>query len=273
MYYVLPFTRDKIRLVSQKFELDEPVPSVVDITVGRNGTLSKINPLVELNKYSPLKFDLSDSSLSFQSGVTPTSAFKLDLYKDGKFGEKYFTNGKEVGFAVTTGGSPGIDANAHLTLTIDDNTPSNLWYKFNLNSIDDISAVKKELIIDKDVDSYNQINLGDVTVKQFGNETDFIIKFEKRSSNDPNFIKNIKNKLSSSIGNDFDFRRVENVGPKVSLELLRSGIIAICLSLAAMLIYIWIRFEWQFSVGAITAVFHDVVITLGFISLLNIEIL
>ncbi len=162
LYYVFPYSKDKIRLVTEKIELTAANPSFVDITSQSSGTLSKINPLVELNKYSPLKFDLSDSSLSFQSGVTPTSAFKLDLYKDGKFGEKYFTNGKEVGFAVTTGGSPGIDANAHLTLTIDDNTPSNLWYKFSLNSIDDISAVKKELIIDTDVDSYNQINLTNV---------------------------------------------------------------------------------------------------------------
>ena len=61
-------------------------------------------------------------------------------------------------------------------------------------------------------------------------------------------------------------------GPKVSSELLKSGVIAIALSLGAMLIYIWIRFEWQFSLGAITAVFHDVVITLGFFSLLNFEI-
>ena len=126
--------------------------------------------------------------------------------------------------------------------------------------------------ISKIRDSFNQMNLGDVTVKQFGNKKDFIIKFEKRSSNDPNFIKNIKNKLSSSIGNDFDFRRVENVGPKVSSELLKSGIIAICLSLAAMLIYIWIRFEWQFSLGAILALFHDVIVTLGVFSLFSLEI-
>ena len=108
-------------------------------------------------------------------------------------------------------------------------------------------------------DSFNQMNLGDVSVKKFGNETDFIVKFEKQNSNDPEFIKNIQNKLSSSIGN-VDFRRVENVGPKVSSELLKSGIIAISLSLAAMLLYIWIRFEWQFSLGAILAIFHDVII-------------
>ena len=120
-------------------------------------------------------------------------------------------------------------------------------------------------------DSFSQLNLGDVSVKNFGNDTDFIIKFEKQNSNDPKFIDNIKTKLSGSIGT-VDFRRVENVGPKVSAELLQSGIIAIALSLAAMLLYIWIRFEWQFSLGAIVALFHDVIITLGVFSLFSLEI-
>jgi preprotein translocase subunit SecF len=74
------------------------------------------------------------------------------------------------------------------------------------------------------------------------------------------------------LGIIFDFRRVENVGPKVSAELLKSGVIAISVSLALMLIYIWIRFEWQFSLGAIIALFHDVIITLGLFSLLSLEI-
>ena len=120
-------------------------------------------------------------------------------------------------------------------------------------------------------DSFNQLNLGDVSVKNFGNDTDFIIKFEKQNSNDPKFIEEIKIKLSNSIGS-VDFRRVENVGPKVSAELLRSGVIAIALSLAAMLLYIWIRFEWQFSLGAILALFHDVIITLGIFSVFSLEI-
>jgi len=121
-------------------------------------------------------------------------------------------------------------------------------------------------------DSLNQINLGDVSVKKFGNEDDYLIKFEKKDFNNPNFIAKIKIKLISSLGNGFEFRRVENVGPKVSSELLRSGIIAICLSLAAMLVYIWIRFEWQFSLGAIVALFHDVIVTLGIFSLFGLEI-
>jgi len=119
--------------------------------------------------------------------------------------------------------------------------------------------------------SLSKMNLGDVNVKKFGNENDFLIKFEKKN-NDINMIELIKNDLSKTIGNNFNFRRVENVGPKVSSELLKSGVIAIVLSLAVMLFYIWIRFEWQFSLGAILALFHDVIITLGIFSLFNLEI-
>ena len=119
--------------------------------------------------------------------------------------------------------------------------------------------------------SFNKMNLGDFNVKKFGNENDFLIKIEKKDTS-PSAIEVIKKDLISTIGGSFNFRRVENVGPKVSAELLKSGVIAIALSLAAMLFYIWIRFEWQFSLGAILALFHDVVITLGLFSLFNLEI-
>ena len=119
--------------------------------------------------------------------------------------------------------------------------------------------------------SFNKMNLGDFNVKKFGNENDFLIKIEKKDTS-ANAIEFIKKDLTSSLGDSFNFRRVENVGPKVSSELLKSGIIAIALSLAAMLFYIWIRFEWQFSLGAILALFHDVIITLGFFSLFSLEI-
>ncbi|MDC1246093.1 protein translocase subunit SecF [Pelagibacteraceae bacterium] len=119
--------------------------------------------------------------------------------------------------------------------------------------------------------SFNKMNLGDFNVKKFGNENDFLIKIEKKDTSS-NAIEVIKKDLISSLGGSFNFRRVENVGPKVSSELLKSGIIAIALSLAAMLFYIWIRFEWQFSLGAILALFHDVIITLGLFSLFNLEI-
>ncbi len=127
----------------------------------------------------------------------------------------------------------------------------------------DISSIRQ---------SFKNMNLGDVNVKKFGNKTDFLIKFEKKDEKNINFINDIKNKLVLDIGNSFSFRRVENVGPKVSSELLKSGVIAILMSLSAMMIYIWLRFEWQFSLGAIFALIHDVVLTLGFFSILNLEI-
>jgi preprotein translocase subunit SecF len=120
-------------------------------------------------------------------------------------------------------------------------------------------------------DKLSEMNLGDVSVKKFGNDQDFLIKFENKDAK-KNIIEEIKKNLDKSFGDNFDFRRVENVGPKVSSELLRKGIIAISVSLAAMLFYIWIRFEWQFSLGAIIALFHDVLVTLGLFSLLNLEI-
>ena len=119
-------------------------------------------------------------------------------------------------------------------------------------------------------DNLKNLDLGDISVKNFGNEQDFLIKFE--INNNKNVIEEIKLNLDKSFGNNFSFRRVENVGPKVSAELLKSGIIAISVALVLMLIYIWIRFEWQFSLGAILALFHDVIVTLGLFSLLGLEI-
>ena len=120
-------------------------------------------------------------------------------------------------------------------------------------------------------DILKNMNLGDVNVKKFGKEGDFLIKVEQRNDNNE-LIPKIKKNLSENLNSEVNFRRVENVGPKVSAELLQSGIIAISLSLAAMLFYIWIRFEWQFSIGSIIALFHDVIITAGIFSLLSLEI-
>ena len=119
--------------------------------------------------------------------------------------------------------------------------------------------------------AFNKLNLDDLSVKKFGAEGDYVIKFKRSDLNEPDFIKNLKNDLDNYL-EDYSFRRVENVGPKVSAELLQDGVTAIAIALAAMLIYIWFRFEWQFSIGAIVAIFHDVIITLGIFSLLSLEI-
>ena len=148
----------------------------------------------------------------------------------------------------------------------------NYGVDFKGGTLIELRANDSQINIFKLRQSLLNMNLGDVNVKQFGNENDYLVKFEKKNDNNPNFIQEIKDDLIKSIGSGFNFRRVENVGPKVSAELLKSGIIAIGLSIAAMLFYIWIRFEWQFSLGAILALLHDVIITLGVFSLFSFEI-
>jgi preprotein translocase subunit SecF len=147
----------------------------------------------------------------------------------------------------------------------------NFGIDFKGGTLIEVRALNNEVNVSTLRQSFTNMNLGDVTVKNFGNNSDFLVMFEKKE-NKADTIEKIRNDLSVSIGDNFEFRRVENVGPKVSSELLKSGIIAISLALAVMLIYIWVRFEWQFSLGAILALFHDVIVTLGIFSLFSLEI-
>ena len=148
----------------------------------------------------------------------------------------------------------------------------NLGVDFKGGTLIEIRTNSSSIKISEIRQSFTKMDLGDVTVKKFGKENDFLVKIETMKSDDPSFIKSINDKLSSDTGSEINFRRVENVGPKVSNELLKAGLLAITLSLAAMLFYIWIRFEWQFSLGAILALFHDVIVTLGVFSLFSLEI-
>ena len=120
--------------------------------------------------------------------------------------------------------------------------------------------------------AFSNMDLGDVNVKQFGKKGDYLIKFEKKTFEKKDGIGVIKDNVVKKLGSGINFRRVENVGPKVSQELLNSGLLAISLALGAMLFYIWIRFECQCSIGSIISIFHDVLITIGIFSLLSLEI-
>ena len=148
----------------------------------------------------------------------------------------------------------------------------NYGVDFKGGTLIELRATDDQITISQLRQSFLNMNLGDVSVKEFGKNNDFLVKFEKKESNNSNLIGEIKQNLTKLIGPGFNFRRVENVGPKVSAELLKSGIIAIVLALVSMLIYIWIRFEWQFSLGAIIALIHDVIITVGIFSLLAYEV-
>ena len=138
--------------------------------------------------------------------------------------------------------------------------------------IQSIKVINKNITISDIRSSVSQLNLGDVSVKEFGKKGNYLIKVEASDHENKNFIIELKKSINKKLNNEINFRRVEKVGPKVSSELLKSGIIAITLSLLAMLFYIWVRFEWQFSLGSIVALFHDIIITIGIFSLFSIEI-
>ena len=148
----------------------------------------------------------------------------------------------------------------------------NLGIDFKGGTLIEIKSESGDVNIKDLRSSISNLNIGDISVKNFGTKQDFIIKLELSSKNNSENVNLIKNKISSYFNDQVSFRRVENVGPKVSNELINSGILAIALSLSAMLIYIWIRFEWQFSLAAILALLHDVIFTLGIFSLFSYEI-
>jgi preprotein translocase subunit SecF len=117
--------------------------------------------------------------------------------------------------------------------------------------------------------SLNKLNLGDVKVKEFGSNIEFLATIEKKGDN--NFISTIKNHLEKDLSQTINFRRVEVVGSKISEELTKAGIYSVVIALLLMLFYIWVRFEWQFSLGAVIALVHDVIITIGAFSVVGYE--
>ena len=147
----------------------------------------------------------------------------------------------------------------------------NFGVDFKGGTLIELRANDKQITISSLRSAFSNMNLGDVAIKKFGKDSDYLIKFEKKD-NTKTLIQDIKNNLTKTLGSGYEFRRVENVGPKVSAELLKGGLIAIAAALGAMLFYIWIRFEWQFSIGAIIALFHDVILTIGVFSLFSLEI-
>jgi preprotein translocase subunit SecF len=148
----------------------------------------------------------------------------------------------------------------------------NLGVDFKGGTLIEIRTENAQVNISEIRQSFIKMNLSNVNVKKFGKENDYLVKIDLKKDTDKEYIKSIRKNLSASIGSQVNFRRVENVGPKVSAELLQAGLLAITLSLAAMLFYIWIRFEWQFSLGAIAAIMHDVIITIGLFSFLSYEV-
>ena len=117
------------------------------------------------------------------------------------------------------------------------------------------------------------LGLGEISLQEFGQDTDVLIRIQRQEGGDAEqqaAVDSLRQAMANGFG-EVQYRRVEFVGPQVSDELIEKGVIAVFLAIGAMLIYVWLRFEWQFSVGAVLALLHDVALTLGLFSLLQLD--
>ena len=120
----------------------------------------------------------------------------------------------------------------------------------------------------------SNLGIGEVSIQEFGSSTDFLIRVERQQGTDKAqqvAVEKIKNKLNNTFSNKIEYRRLEFVGPTVSKDLVQKGILAIFFAVIAMLAYIWFRFELPFAMGAVIALIHDVVLTLGVFSIVGLE--
>jgi preprotein translocase subunit SecF len=114
------------------------------------------------------------------------------------------------------------------------------------------------------------LKLGDFQLQQFGAPDDVLIRISEQPGGDQAQQQAVQ-KVRDALGDEVDYRRVEVVGPSVSTELLAYGTIGLMLAICAILVYLWFRFEWQFALGAMIANVHDLVLTVGFMSLTHID--
>ncbi|HTV34625.1 MAG TPA: protein translocase subunit SecF, partial [Methylocella sp.] len=115
-----------------------------------------------------------------------------------------------------------------------------------------------------------RLNVGDIEVQGFGGESDVTLRFGLQPGGDA--AQQIAvNRVREAIGEGYEVRRAEVVGPRVSGELVQSGTLGVVISIIAVLCYLWFRFEWQFAIGAIIATMHDLLLTVGFFALTRLE--
>jgi preprotein translocase subunit SecF len=117
----------------------------------------------------------------------------------------------------------------------------------------------------------NTLGLGEVSLQEFGNSGRDVMIRVQRQEGDEKVQMAALGKVKEALGEGFTYRRIEIVGPKVGGELVRDGVMAVALSLLAIGIYVWFRFEWQFGVGALVSTFHDVITTFGLFSITGLE--
>ena len=154
-----------------------------------------------------------------------------------------------VGLFLTKGLNYGIDFQGGILMEV------------RTDKAADISAMRKTL---------GSLGLGEVALQEFGQPTDVLIRVQRQEGGEGAQQIAVE-KVKAALGSGVDYRRTEFVGPKVSAELFWDGVMAVSLAILAILVYIWFRFEWQFGLGAIVALTHDVLSTIGIFALLGLE--
>lgn len=120
----------------------------------------------------------------------------------------------------------------------------------------------------------SNLNIGEISIQEFGLKSDYLIRVERQNGADSaqqTAVDLLKGSLNNAFSDNIEYRRLEYVGPTVSKDLITDGIMAIFFAILAMLAYIWFRFEFPFAIGAIVALLHDIILTLGVFSLLGLE--
>tara|TARA_Y100000591_G_C21827077_1_gene697288 strand:+ start:57 stop:974 length:918 start_codon:yes stop_codon:yes gene_type:complete len=146
----------------------------------------------------------------------------------------------------------------------------NFGIDFNGGTLIEVQKISGNADVSEMRSRLGQLDLGNIQLQEFGKKTDLLIRVEQLSEEE-GVQQVIINEISEVVEKDYKIRRIEVVGPKVSAELIKKGIIAVITAVISVLIYIWFRFEWQFGIGAIFALVHDIIITIGVFSLLQLE--
>lgn len=151
------------------------------------------------------------------------------------------------------------------------------FYKFNFG-IDFIGGISIELRVDQPPDLpkmravLGNLEIGEIVLQNFGSDKDISIR--AGISSEENLMHNIeliKSALTQNFPYEFEYRKVDFVGPQVGNQMIKSGVMALMLSFISIMIYIWIRFEWQFAIGVLAALVHDAVLSLGFLSATKLD--
>ena len=164
IYYVYVFDSNKIKLANHRHEVSSNNLKFINISSASAGTISPVNPPITIRKNEIIYFDLSDSSLSFLRNSINYPAFEFNLYSDYSLSSKFESTGITDTFEVTKSGRIGIDTNANLSLKLNDAIPSTLYYTLKPINLDINREVKKELIVDNEVEDYNSLYLQNDTL-------------------------------------------------------------------------------------------------------------